>query len=114
MPKRTNIGSDAARMARAAASDLASLQRAMRAAEDSVAGLNRAIKVPNTNVRPRMIRGSRKSPPLVFSMLGSSLGSFVASGFSPDGFGNPQSFLPSAGQFAAQITSASMRGQRIL
>jgi len=114
MPKRTNIGSDAARMARAAASDLASLQRAMRAAEDSVAGLNRAIKVPNTNVRPRMIRGSRKSPPLVFSMLESSLGNFATSSIIGGSIANPGSFLPSAGQFAAQITSASMRGQRIL
>jgi outer membrane lipoprotein SlyB len=115
--RQRNIANDAQRMARAAVSDMANLQRALRRAQDSVAGLNRTIKVPNTTPRRHTIKASRTSAPLIFTMLGAGLGGFlasdVASGLGDDS-GSAASFGLSAGQIAANLARGVMRGQRIL
>jgi len=85
MRQRTNISGEAARMARAAASNLASLQSALRATQDNLTGLRRALKVPNTIPRRHMIKKS-------------------ASG----------GFLLSAAQMASQVSNAASLAQRIL
>jgi hypothetical protein len=114
-------------VARAAASDLASLQRAMRAAEDNLAGLRRMLKVPHTTARPRMIKGSRAAPPLLLGVLGSFVGSSLAGDIrtggndaSTDSFaasGNSfgsSSFYRSAAQSSAVLARGVLKGQRIL
>ena len=128
MPKRTDIGFDAARMARAAASDLAGLGRAMRAAEDSLAGLHRMLKVPNVTPRRRTIKGSTSQPPLLLDALGTFAGSYLAGGIrlsgssaSGNGFNSasasdgssPSSFYRSAGQGAAELARGLLSGRRI-
>jgi hypothetical protein len=98
MPKRTNISGDAAWMARAAASDLASLQRAMRAAQDSMAGLNRALKVATIKTKRTIIKGSKSTSP--FSGISLS----YTSTQSGDG-GNDGSALDSSGYDASGYAS---------
>jgi hypothetical protein len=111
MPKHYTLNGEAARMARAAASELASLQRAMREAEDNLAGLHRMLKVPKTTTQRRTIKGSRSSSSALQSMLETSLGNFAASSMLSGGIG---SFSLSSGQIAAELASASLKGQRIL
>jgi hypothetical protein len=72
-------------MARAAASDLASLRSAMRAARDSMAGLTRAINVPTIRTKRTVSKSSTQT-----------------------------SFYTSAAQSASQIYDATMLAQRIL
>jgi len=113
MPKHTPTPHEAARMARAAASELASLQRAMHRAEDNLAGLHRMLKVPNITPRRSSTKKQTTAAPFLLDLFASTIGGFAADSVAPDGNG-PASHYPSTAQIAARLTNASIRGQRIL
>lgn len=119
MRHRTTISGEAARNARAAQSDFASLQRAMRAAEATMQGLNRVLKVPHVTPRRRVIKASRSAGPLGF--LGNisfnyqstdTSGSDQSSG--SDSVHSPASFYESSSQSFSRLMTSLRLAQRIL
>lgn len=124
--RQRNLSADAARMARAAAGDLASLHRAMRSAQDSMAGLNRALKVATIKTKRGVIKGSTNTSFLttLFGGLSSSFSASNGDGFTYTDSGisynsaqdtsSPDSFYQSDEQTASNYSIAFKLGQRIL
>ena len=120
MSKLPNLAHEAAALTRSAQQELAQLRKAMKAAEDSIAGLSRAIKDPSLKTRRQTIKKSTSGPSFLVSLGASLAGGFIggeaASAIDPNANTNIKisgSFYQSSAQKAAQLSAASLLGQRI-